>query len=68
MGLSYCDDRRLFESSPRTFSIRIELAKPFLTKRETFRSAFQHFGLQPKVALLVDKDVEALLDNKGFVA
>jgi len=48
----------LFESSAvGTFQSGLSWAKPFWTKRENFRSAFQHFD-STKSALFSDKDVK----------
>lgn len=65
-GFPIDDDRRLFEKlCLETFQSGLSW-RTILTKRENFRRAFQHFDFN-KVALFSDKDIEALLDNKGIV-
>jgi DNA-3-methyladenine glycosylase I len=65
-GFPIDTDRRLFEKlCLETFQSGLSW-RTILTKRENFRSAFQHFDFN-KVSLFSDKDVDALLDNKGIV-
>lgn len=65
-GFPVVDDRHLFEKlCLETFQSGLSW-RTILSKRESFREAFENFDAK-KVALFDDDDVKRLLENKGIV-